>query len=178
VENIKEESVAYTDKEKPKEEEEETSKEEEKEEEPEKVDINNANKEKLKNITGIGKVTAEKIIDYREENTFYKLEDLENVSGIGEITVENIKEEGVAYTDKENPEEEEEKEEEPEKVDINNANKEKLTIITGIGETTAEKIIDYRKENTFYKLEDLENVSGIGEITVENIKEEGVAYVK
>ena len=152
--------------------------------EPQKVDINSASEKDLTIITGIGEATAKKIIDYREESTFYKLEDLENVSGIGEITVENIKEESVAYTDKEKPKEEEEetskeeekeeekneKEEKPEKVDINSASKEDLTIITGIGEATAEKIIDYRKENAFYKLEDLENISGVGEATIKNIK--------
>ncbi len=37
--------------------------------------------------------------------------------------------------------------------------------LSGIGEKTAQKIIDYRKEQPFYTIEDIMKVKGIGEKT-------------
>ena len=48
-------------------------------------------------------------------------------------------------------------------VNINSASKEELMTLKGIGETTAEAIIEYRKENKFTKIEDIKNVKGIGD---------------
>lgn len=58
------------------------------------------------------------------------------------------------------------------KVNINKANKEELQTLSGIGESTANKIIEYRKEHGEFKtIEDIKNVSGIGEAKYEQIKE-------
>lgn len=58
------------------------------------------------------------------------------------------------------------------KVNINKATSEELQLIPGIGPSTAQKIIDYRQENgAFGKIEDLKNISGIGEKTFENMKD-------
>ena len=58
------------------------------------------------------------------------------------------------------------------KVNINTANKEEIEKIPGIGESKAEKIIDYRKENGLFKsIEDIKNVSGIGNSIYEKIKD-------
>lgn len=58
-----------------------------------KININRATKEELKNLAGIGDSTAEKIIDYREKNgNFNQIEDIKNVSGIGNSKYEKIKE--------------------------------------------------------------------------------------
>lgn len=57
-----------------------------------KINLNKANKEELKSIPGIGDVTAEKIINYREKNNgFNSLEDIKNIDRIGEKTFEKIK---------------------------------------------------------------------------------------
>ena len=51
-----------------------------------------------------------------------------------------------------------------EKVNINTANTEELTAITGIGPKTADSIVAYRKKNGKFKnANDLLNIKGIGE---------------
>ena len=58
------------------------------------IDINHANKEELCQLTGIGEVLAQRIIDYRTEyGSFAQPEDLKNVKGIGEKVFERLKEE-------------------------------------------------------------------------------------
>lgn len=57
-----------------------------------KININTATSEELQSLSGIGIVTAGKIIDYRAKNgKFTKPEDIKSISGIGERTYENIK---------------------------------------------------------------------------------------
>lgn len=58
------------------------------------------------------------------------------------------------------------------KVNINTATKAELTSLNGIGDATAEKIINYRKTNPFKEIEDLLNVPGIGKSKFENIKDD------
>ncbi len=57
-----------------------------------KVNINTGNKESLMEIGAIGSTIASSIISYREENgSFNRIEELKNVSGIGNATFEKIK---------------------------------------------------------------------------------------
>ena len=56
------------------------------------VDINSAQLDELDKLPGIGPTTAQKIIDYRDENgPFARIEDIVNVPGIGATTYESLK---------------------------------------------------------------------------------------
>lgn len=57
-----------------------------------KVNINTADSTQLQTLNGVGPATAQKIIDYRTMNgRFTSIEDIKNVSGIGDKTFEKLK---------------------------------------------------------------------------------------
>ena len=56
-------------------------------------------------------------------------------------------------------------------ININTANLEELDTLSGIGPSKAQAIIDYRTVTPFQVIEDIMNVSGIGQITFDKIKD-------
>lgn len=97
-------------------------------------------------------------------NLAYELEDGEK------IYIPNINEEENEITQFESTESL--KENKKSTININKANSEELQELSGIGESTATSIIEYRKENgKFNTIEEIMNVPGIGENKFENIKE-------
>jgi len=57
------------------------------------------------------------------------------------------------------------------KININICSKEELMSLPGIGEVLAGRILEYREQNPFKTIDDIKNVSGIGEKKFESIKE-------
>ncbi len=56
------------------------------------ININTASLDELDTLPGIGPSTAQKIIDYRQENgDFQRIDEITNVSGIGSATYDRIK---------------------------------------------------------------------------------------
>jgi competence ComEA-like helix-hairpin-helix protein len=62
-------------------------------------------------------------------------------------------------------------------IDINTANLTELDKIKWVGISTAESIINYRENNLFDSIDELINVSGIGEAKLADIKMQGLACV-
>lgn len=56
-------------------------------------------------------------------------------------------------------------------ISLNKSSKEELMTISGIGEKTADKIINYRSIEPFYTIEDIQKIKGIGEKTYYRIRE-------
>lgn len=58
-------------------------------------------------------------------------------------------------------------------VDINTANQAELETLNGIGPSKAQAIIEYRKKNGGFKtVEELDQVPGIGQATLNNLKKD------
>ena len=55
------------------------------------VNLNSATIEELENLPGVGQTTAQKIIEYRQQHRFDKIEDVMNVKGIGKAKFQKMK---------------------------------------------------------------------------------------
>ena len=105
--------------------------------------------------------------DISKINLAYMLEDGQK------IYIPNINENVVnEYITKENETGVIEEKTSSKKININTDNINELMSLPGVGESLAQKIINYKSENGKFKsIEDLKNVSGIGEKKFENIKQ-------
>ncbi len=116
-----------------------------------KIDLLTSDIYELIKIPGIGESKAQNILDYRNQNSFSKIEDIMNVNGIGPATFEKIKnyifisQKTIIIKN--------------DKININNASKAQIMSLPGIGKVSADKIIDYRK---IKKIKDYNDLIKIG----------------
>lgn len=93
--------------------------------------------------------------------------DTTDISQVGEAAEKYVITSGGVSSD-----DEEKKNAQNSKVNINTATQAQLETLPGIGPSTATKIISYRKEKgKFTKIEDIKEVSGIGDSKFEKIKD-------
>lgn len=149
------------------------------------VTINNTNIDKQDNKIGVfitGKVKNPGVYYLKENSRLYELLDIcggvtddadisnlnlaKKLNDSDMITINEKKEENYNTSIIENVENEKGK------ININTATKEELKSLSGIGDQTANKIIEYRQEIKFIQVEDLLNVDGIGEAKFKNIKDD------
>ena len=119
-------------------------------------------------IDAVGGLTKE--ADLTNINLAYILEDGEKIyipkKGEEINTNNNLNKESSSYTNYSSSELLNNK------ININKATQTELETIPGIGPSTALKIINYRKENgKFSSLEDIKNISGIGDSKYKKIKD-------
>jgi len=135
-------------------------------------DINAATKKDIDNVDGIGPKYAARIIDAREKagGKFKSMHDLENVKGVGDKMFEKlacafmVPAEGPLPCSIKLPTKE------SDKVNLNLGDVKALDALPGMGKKKAELIIKYRTEKGWYKKpEDLDQVKGFGEKTIEKL---------
>ena len=122
----------------------------------------------LANINQAKKLKDEMVVVIYNQNDL--VEEIKTEYVYLECTCPEVKND-ACIEEKEESDKEEVAEEENKKISINNASLEELMTLKGIGEKTANKIIEYRSENKFETIEDIKNVSGIGDSLYEKIKD-------
>ncbi|GEM_PF-1292348 len=64
------------------------------------------------------------------------------------------------------------------KININEASVEKLEKLNGVGDVLANRIVEYRKENSFDSKKEIKEVDGIGSKKYQDIKDKIVVAAK
>ena len=134
-----------------------------------KVDLNTADLKTIAALPGISDTLAQRIIDGRP---YKKLDDLLAVKGIGQAKIDGLKD--LVSFSKVKPVKDEtvktDATETAEKtlINVNKADLKTLITLPGIGEATAQKIIDGRPYKT---LDDLGKVKGISEAKLKGLKD-------
>lgn len=118
-------------------------------------------------IEGAGGIKAE--ANLKNINLAYEISDGEKIyiPNLSEVLEEEILEEPVSEESNSSSSSSSKG-----KININKATETELTSIPGIGASTAQKIISHREENGKFKtIEDIKNVSGIGDAKYEKMKD-------
>ena len=135
----------------------------------EQIDVDKASAEDLTRLPRIGPVLASRIVADREDHgAFGSLEGLVRVSGVGPTLVQTVRRH-VKFTGRPGPSSPDGS---PRSlVSLNRATAAELLSLPGIGEGRAEAIVEYRRRHgPFRRVEDLEQVPGIGSKTVERLR--------
>ena len=145
-------------------------------------DINTASAKDLTIIHGVGKKTAAKIVNHRDENgPFGSLHDLKDVKGIGPKTFKKFA--CVFYVPAEGPlpcrqVAAPDKKGEGGKVNINTASASDLTRLPGVGTKRGQTIVADREENGWFSsVSDLQRIKGFGKKMVERLRPQVVTMV-
>ena len=127
------------------------------------LNIDTASENDFAMLPGIGKITAHRIIKFRDNNGGFKnLQELTRVEGVSQRLFISIKDH-IALTGKSDLKV---------LIDINSASKEALLTLPRISKNEAEAIINYRKKNEGYtRIEDLLLIKEIDKKEYEEIKE-------
>jgi len=135
----------------------------------ERIDVDRASLEELTRLPRIGPALAGRIVSDRETNgPFGSLEALTRVSGVGPALAQAIKRH-VTFSGR--PGTRLGTGSQRAVVSLNRATVEELTGLPGIGPARAAAIADYRRRHGgFRRIEDLEQVPGIGSKTVEGLR--------
>ena len=111
------------------------------------------------------KIYIPTIEETKEQNT-----QIQNQNRIDETSKYVTSSSGVVQEEQTNAQQSEQKKNE--KININTATQTELETLPGIGPATSFKIINYREENgKFETIEEIKEVSGIGDAKYENIKD-------
>lgn len=145
------------------------------------IDLNRATLEELLQIPGVGETTAERILEYRRERPFQRVDDLRQVATIGPTRLERLREwlevtpaaeeARAAPAAKAKPGRSTRSKKEPDHpININEASAEELATLPDIGPSRAAAIIAERGRNPFRTADELLRVKGIGKARLEKLR--------
>ena len=105
-------------------------------------------------------------------NTEYKTAGPDVISVTGKQNSDDIPEKSIEPPEEQTVQSDENYETQPQVININTASAEELTALNNIGIERAESIVEYREEyGGFDSVEELTNIYGIGENTLEEIRD-------
>lgn len=148
------------------------------------LDLNQADRAQLMQLSGVGENLARRIETYRAENHgFRSVDDLRKVNGIGPKMLEKLRPfvyvEARDSDDEEEPAKKENEKPPPvivkkgkltEPIDVNRASVAELQRLPGIGPKLSQRIVEARQKKRFQSADDLRRVPGIGPKILERLR--------